>query len=58
MPKVLTLRNELYVRLDDVQIAWLDTRRGEEPRSSFVRRLIQREAIRDLVQGQGDAQQD
>jgi hypothetical protein len=53
--KVAPLRNELFVRLSDLQLAWLDQCRGEEPRSTFVRKLIQREAVKALVEGGRDA---
>jgi hypothetical protein len=53
--KPITLRNELFVRVDDTLLAWLDAQRGQESRGSYVRRMLQREAVRHLQKDSGDA---
>jgi hypothetical protein len=52
--KPITLRNELFVRVDDTLLAWLDAQRGQESHGSYVRRMLQREAVRDLRKDGGD----
>ena len=42
------LRNELMIRLDDRLLAWLDGQRGQEYRSTYIRRVLEREAQREL----------
>jgi hypothetical protein len=42
-------RNELFVRVGDATLDWLDARRGEETRSAYVRRILERESNRDLL---------
>ncbi len=46
------LRNEIFVRLNDAQLASLEAQRGDEPHSAYIRRLVEREVQRDL-QGKG-----
>jgi hypothetical protein len=51
MPHVRSnYRNELFVRVGDDTLAWLDETRGEEARSTYIRRLIEQEAAkRDIL---------
>jgi hypothetical protein len=49
MPKVADLhRNEVFTRLNDAQLSWLDAHRGELPRSTFIRSLIEQLVVRGV----------
>jgi hypothetical protein len=51
MPHVRSnYRNELFVRIGDATLEWIDTQRGQEARSTYVRRVLEQEARRDLPQ--------
>jgi len=41
-------RNEVFVRVGDDTLGWIDATRGEEARSTYIRKLIEQQARRDL----------
>jgi len=49
MPRSI-YRNELFIRVGDATLDWIDAQRGEEARSTYVRRVLEQEARRDLPQ--------
>jgi hypothetical protein len=54
-------RNEVFVRVGDDTLGWIDATRGEEARSTYIRRLIEQQArrdvLRDLQKGEDDGPQ-
>jgi hypothetical protein len=52
--KPVVLRNEVFVRIDDRLLSWLDAKRGSEPRGTYVRRVLECEAVRELRKDGGD----
>lgn len=54
MPRSTVFRNEVFVRIDDSLLRWLDQRREEVPRSTYVRRVLEEAARRDLQQRRDD----
>ena len=52
------LRNEVFVRIGDDTLMWIDSQRGEEARSTYIRRIIEQHAKRDVLQkGEDDGPQ-
>jgi hypothetical protein len=50
MPKPRSLlRNELFVRIGDDTMIWLDAQRGTDYRSTYVRKVLESAARRDLI---------
>jgi hypothetical protein len=49
MPKVFdVLRNEVFLRVSDETLAWLDEQRGQLPRSTFIRSILEAKAQGEL----------
>jgi hypothetical protein len=43
-------RNQVFVRIGDATLEWIESTRGEEPRSSYIRRMLEKAARRDVSQ--------